>query len=172
MYSPSTGQYIDVPQWLRSKFISECAIANIIYMYIPSVYQTILYCICVFWVSISTYAEMVTLVLAYDPVYTVLSNRFTLPDYSTEYPEVGMVHCTMVLYHWYSTCCILLTVPGTEYPEVASIGTWPSYSIAIIPDWALAHVQPSSYQDTLQCHTHQLPVKGLWAYLGLSARAG
>ena len=67
---------------------------------------------------------MVTLVLAYDPVYTVLSNRFTLPDYSTEYPEVDMAQYLL----------ILLTVPGTEYPEVASIGTWPSYSIAIIPD--------------------------------------
>ena len=59
-------------------------------------------------------------------LYSLLSNRFTLvrPDYSTEYPEVDMVQYLLTL----------LTVPGTEYPEVASIGTWPSYSIAIIPD--------------------------------------
>ena len=37
------------------------------------------------------------------------------------------------------------------YIHIGGIGTWPSYSIAIIPDWVLAHVQPSSYHNTLQC---------------------
>ena len=36
-----------------------------------------------------------------------------------------------------------------QYIHIGGIGTWPSYSIAIIPDWALAHVQPSSYPNTI-----------------------
>ena len=39
----------------------------------------------------------------------------------------------------------------TIHTHIGGIGTWPSYSIAIIPDWVLAHVQPSSYPNTLQC---------------------
>ena len=74
---------------------------------------------------------MVTLVLAYDPEYTVLSNRFTLVNQITVPSILRWTWYTVPLAQY---LLILLTVPGTEYPEVASIGTWPSYSIAIIPD--------------------------------------
>ena len=56
----------------------------------------------------------------------------------------GPVTVSFVCTIYFPPCVIYI-----QYIHIGGIGTWPSYSIAIIPDWALAHVQPSSYHNTI-----------------------
>ena len=85
-----------------------------------------------------------------------------VPEYVEHFGALSNLEQWRWLRGWYRTwpsysivwvCSIFpcLCYIYTIHTHIGGIGTWPSYSIAIIPDWVLAHVQPSSYSNTLQC---------------------
>ena len=86
------------------------------------------------------------------PVYWNLWGTFSTSSTVTS----GLVSHVAQLHLCVQYISLLVLYLYSTNTHIGGIGTWPSYSIAIIPDWVLAHVQPSTYPNTLQCTKYGL----------------
>ena len=95
------------------------------------------------------------------PVYWKLWGTFSTSSTVTS----GLVSHVAQLHLCVQYISLLVLCLYNTYIHIGGIGTWPSYSIAIIPDWVLAHVQPSTYSNTLQCNAPNICSKTKWQHI-------